>query len=287
MSQGDVRGPTGAKEAPGAGKSRTTGSTQPGAASGEIEGSPGQVIYGAEPVTINAGRPVTTVSVLNTADRPVRVGSHYHFAEANPALEFDRQAAWGRRMNLLAGGMQRFDPGATVEVELVPLAGRRIVRGLRGEVGSIEPGKLADFVLWEPATFGMRPSYVFKSGMAAAALLGDPNAATPTPQPMLPRLGYNVRTRAAAATSVAFVAPVAIESGLADRLAVERKLVPVADMRGRSKADLPENKADLPENTALPKIEVNPDTFAVHIDGEEVTHEPADALPMTQRYMLF
>lgn len=155
-----------------------------------------------------------------------------------------------------------------------------VIHGIDHEVGSIEPGKLADFVLWEPAEFGIRPQAVYKSGMAAQSLLGDPNAAVATPQPLLPRLGYNVNSRAAGQTSVAFVAPAAIEDGLADRLGLDRKLVPVQNMRQRS-------KADLPENDALPDIRVNPDTFAVHIDGEEVTHEPADDLPMTQRYMLF
>lgn len=155
-----------------------------------------------------------------------------------------------------------------------------IIHGLEREVGSIEPGKLADFVLWEPALFGVRPTAVYKAGMTASALLGDPNAAVPTPQPVLPRLGYNAHTRAAAKTSVAFVAPAAIEDGLADRLAVDRKLVAVENMRGRT-------KADLPENDAVPSIEVNPDTFAVHIDGQEVEHEPAVELPMTQSYFLF
>jgi urease subunit beta len=97
--------------------------------------TPGEVLYGDGPVTINAGRPVTTLTVVNTADRPISVGSHYHFAEANPALDFDRKAAWGQHLAILAGAMLRFDPGATVEVELVPLAGRRIVAGLRGEAG--------------------------------------------------------------------------------------------------------------------------------------------------------
>ncbi|WP_326696701.1 urease subunit alpha [Streptomyces sp. NBC_01754] len=155
-----------------------------------------------------------------------------------------------------------------------------VIHGLEEEVGSVEPGKLADLVLWEPALFGVRPTAVYKGGMVAMALLGDPNGAVPTPQPVLPRLGYNVHTRAAAATSVAFVAPVAIEDGLAERVDIKRKLVPVADMRGRS-------KADLPENDALPRIEVDPDTFTVRIDGHEVDHEPADKLPMTQRYFLF
>nr|WP_081237054.1 urease subunit beta [Streptomyces viridosporus] len=108
---------------------------QPGAESGVAPGDPGQIIYDDDPVTINAGRPVVTLSVVNTADRPVSVGSHYHFAEANPALQFDRDRAWGHRLNILAGGMRRFEPGATVEVELVPLGGRRIVRGLRGACG--------------------------------------------------------------------------------------------------------------------------------------------------------
>lgn len=155
-----------------------------------------------------------------------------------------------------------------------------VIHGLEREVGSIEPGKLADFVLWEPALFGVRPTAVYKAGMAASALLGDPNAAVPTPQPVLPRPGYNVHTRAAAKTSVAFVAPAAIEDGLADRLAVDRKLVGVENMRGRT-------KADLPENDAVPAIEVDPDTFNVRIDGQEVDHEPALELPMTQSYFLF
>ena len=96
---------------------------------------PGEVIYGDRPVEINAGRPVLTLHVVNTGDRPVQVGSHYHFAEANPALELDRAAAWGRRLAIPAGTSVRFEPGVPREVELVPLAGRRIVPGLRGECG--------------------------------------------------------------------------------------------------------------------------------------------------------
>ncbi|WP_016910536.1 urease subunit alpha [Streptomyces xiaopingdaonensis] len=155
-----------------------------------------------------------------------------------------------------------------------------LVHGLEREVGSVEPGKLADLVLWEPALFGVRPTTVYKSGMAAMALLGDPNAAVPTPQPVLPRLGYNVHTRAAAATSVAFVAQAAVDDRLAERVAVNRKLVPVEDVRGRT-------KADLPQNDALPSIEVDPDTFTVRIDGQAVEHEPATELPMNHRYFLF
>jgi urease subunit beta len=86
-------------------------------------------------VTLNAGRPVTTLLVTNTADRPVQVGSHYHFAEANPGLAFDRSAAWGQRLDIPAGTAVRFEPGVARQVALVPLAGDRIVPGLRGECG--------------------------------------------------------------------------------------------------------------------------------------------------------
>jgi len=96
---------------------------------------PGEVLCSDEPVVINEGADVVTVLVVNTADRPVQVGSHYHFAEVNPALDFDRKAAWGRRLNVLSGGSVRFEPGATEQVELIPIRGQRIVAGLRGECG--------------------------------------------------------------------------------------------------------------------------------------------------------
>ena len=94
---------------------------------------PGEVLYGDDPVVINAGADVITVRVANTADRPVQVGSHYHFAEANPGLRFDRAAARGKRLNIAAGTTVRFEPGIPVEVELVPIGGLRVVAGLRGE----------------------------------------------------------------------------------------------------------------------------------------------------------
>jgi urease subunit beta len=93
---------------------------------------PGEVLCDDAPVVINAGKDVVTLRVTNTGDRPVQVGSHYHFAEVNPALDFDRDAAWGRRLNVLSGGSMRFEPGAVEEVELVPIGGERIVAGLRG-----------------------------------------------------------------------------------------------------------------------------------------------------------
>jgi urease subunit beta len=92
---------------------------------------PGEILSGEGPVTLNAGRPTLTLVVANTGDRPVQVGSHFHFAQANAALRFDRDAAWGCRLNVPAGTAVRFEPGVEREVSLVPLAGRRVVPGLQ------------------------------------------------------------------------------------------------------------------------------------------------------------
>jgi urease subunit alpha len=155
-----------------------------------------------------------------------------------------------------------------------------IAHGLDGEVGSIEVGKLADLVLWQPAFFGVRPSVVLKGGMIAWAAMGDSNASIPTPQPVLPRPMFGAAPASAAATSVHFVAPAAVHDHLADRLAVRRRLVAVRDTRAL-------RKADLPLNDALPRIEVDPETFTVRIDGDVVEPQPAEELPMAQRYFLF
>lgn len=96
---------------------------------------PGEIVCGTEPVTLFAGRDVVVLAVVNTGDRPVQVGSHYHFAETNPALLFDRAAARGRRLAVPAGTSVRFEPGIECDVALVALAGRRVVAGLRGDVG--------------------------------------------------------------------------------------------------------------------------------------------------------
>jgi urease subunit alpha len=155
-----------------------------------------------------------------------------------------------------------------------------VAHGIDGEVGSIEVGKLADLVLWDPRFFGVRPHVVVKGGMIAWAAMGDANASIPTPQPVLPRPMFGAAPAVAAATSVAFVAQAAIDDGLAARLDVKRRLVPVASTRQRG-------KVDLPENTAMPSITVDPDTFAVRIDGDLVTEAPATVLPLAQRYFLF
>ncbi|HKV19934.1 MAG TPA: urease subunit alpha [Mycobacterium sp.] len=155
-----------------------------------------------------------------------------------------------------------------------------VAHGIDKEVGSIEVGKLADLVLWEPAFFGVRPHAVLKGGMIAWAAMGDANASIPTPQPVLPRPMFGAAPTAAAATSVHFVSPQAIDDGLADRLAVNRRLAPVSNVRGIG-------KADMPLNDATPRIEVEPDTFTVRIDGEVWQEQPAAELPMAQRYFLF
>ncbi|OHV29968.1 MULTISPECIES: urease subunit alpha [Pseudofrankia] len=155
-----------------------------------------------------------------------------------------------------------------------------VAHGLEGEVGSVEAGKLADLVLYEPAFFGVRPSVVIKGGLIAWAAMGDANASIPTPQPVLPRPMFGAARGPAAAGSLTFVAPAAIEDGLAERLQLATPMVPVLDVRSRG-------KADLPGNTATPDIRVDPDTFTVTIDGEAIEPAPVRELPMAQRYFLF
>jgi urease subunit alpha len=155
-----------------------------------------------------------------------------------------------------------------------------IAHGMDREIGSVEPGKLADLVLWDPAFFGVRPDLVLKGGMIAWAAMGDANASIPTPQPILPRPMFGAAPAVAAHTSLHFVSEQAVEDGLAGRVAVARRLAPVTNVRRVG-------KADMPNNDALPRIEVDPDTFTVRVDGEIWAEEPAAELPMAQRYFLF
>jgi len=154
-----------------------------------------------------------------------------------------------------------------------------VAHGLDGDIGSVTAGRLADLVLWDPAFFAVRPHLVIKGGMVAWAAMGDANASIPTPEPVLPRPMFGASGRAASATSLAFVAPAAVEAGLAETVGVERSLVAVKDVRRLT-------KADMAENDALPDIAVDPDTFTVRIDGDAVDPAPAVELPLAQRYCL-
>lgn len=153
-----------------------------------------------------------------------------------------------------------------------------IAHGVDAHLGSVEEGKMADLVLWDPRFFGVRPSLVIKGGAIAWAALGDPNASIPTPQPVLMRPTFG--DAVGADLSVSFVAPAAIEDGLRERLGLRRELLPVADTRGVT-------KADLINNDALPRIDIRADTFAISIDGEPVEPAPAAELPLAQLYQMF
>jgi len=152
-----------------------------------------------------------------------------------------------------------------------------IAHGLDAHVGSVEPGKLADLTLWQPKFFGVRPDVVLKGGALVYGALGDPNASIPTPQPVLqrPALGYG----AGADVSLSFVSPEALDDGLADRLGLGRGLVGVGDTRGVG-------KAQMKLNDALPRIDIDPETFRIDIDGETVLPMPAERLPLAQLYTL-
>jgi len=155
-----------------------------------------------------------------------------------------------------------------------------VAHGIDHVVGSVEPGKLADLVLWDPRFFGWRPDLVVKGGAIVYAALGDPNASIPTPQPVLLRPALVAEGGAGADRSVSFVAPAALEDGLGGRLGLRRRLEAVRPTREVT-------KADMVNNDATPRIEVDPESFAITIDGELVRPEPATELPLAQRYSLF
>ncbi|GJD74175.1 urease subunit alpha [Methylobacterium goesingense] len=156
-----------------------------------------------------------------------------------------------------------------------------IAHGVSAHIGSVEPGKLADLVLWTPAFFGVKPDLVIKGGAIATAPMGDPNASIPTPQPVHYRPMFGAYGRVPFATALTFVSKAAIEDGLGERLGLQKRLVAVENVRGGI------SKKSMILNDATPNIEVDPETYDVRADGELLVCEPADVLPMAQRYFLF
>ena len=156
-----------------------------------------------------------------------------------------------------------------------------IAHGVSRHIGSIEVGKRADLVLWNPAFFGVKPDMVLLGGTIAAAPMGDPNASIPTPQPMHYRPMFGAYGKAIAASSVTFVSEAALSEGLQGKLGVEKGMLAVGNTRSGI------GKKAMLLNDATPHIEVNPETYEVRADGELLTCEPATVLPMAQRYFLF
>ena len=156
-----------------------------------------------------------------------------------------------------------------------------IAHGVSRHIGSVEVGKLADLVVWSPAFFGVKPDCIIKGGAIAAAPMGDPNASIPTPQPVHYRPMFGAFGRARMQTSLTFVSGAAVEDGLAHRLGVGKQLVAVENVRGGI------SKKSMVNNDATPVIEVDPETYDVRADGELLVCEPAEVLPMAQRYFLF
>jgi len=155
-----------------------------------------------------------------------------------------------------------------------------VAHGISHEIGSIEVGKRADLVLWSPAFFGVKPEMVLMGGMIVAAQMGDPNASIPTPQPVYSRLMFGGYGRAVEHCAVTFVSAAAQNDGLRSRLGLAKQTVAVQNTRNIG-------KRDLKLNTALPHIEVHPETYEVRANGELLTCQPVDVVPMAQRYFLF
>ena len=156
-----------------------------------------------------------------------------------------------------------------------------IAHGMADHIGSIEEGKLADLVLWSPAFFGVKPDLVIKMGSIAAAAMGDPNASIPTPQPVHYRPMFAAYGKSMTESAVTFVSQAAQDAGIGEQLDLAKRTVAVRNTRGGI------GKADMRLNDYCPEIEVDPETYEVRADGELLTCEPADVLPMAQRYFLY
>ena len=155
-----------------------------------------------------------------------------------------------------------------------------IAQGVGSHVGSIEVGKIADLVVWKPMFFGTKPDMVIKAGMIVAAAMGDPNASIPTPQPVHYRPMFGAYGNAIAKTSFSFVSQAGIDAGIAAEFGLSKSLLAVSNTRNIG-------KKDMKLNDALPKMEVDPETYQVKADGELLTCQPVDTVPMAQRYFLF
>ena len=155
-----------------------------------------------------------------------------------------------------------------------------LAHGIAAEVGSIEPGKLADLVLWKPAFFGVKPEIIVKGGFIAWSVMGDSNASIPTPQPVLYRPMFGSFGNAPASTSVLFTSKAALAEGSLEALNIAKRLVAVDKCRSVG-------KSDMIHNSSMPDLSVDPETYEVRADGELLTCEPASELPMAQRYFMF
>jgi len=155
-----------------------------------------------------------------------------------------------------------------------------LTHGIAKHVGSVEIGKLADLVVWKPAFFGVKADLILKCGTITGALMGDPNASIPTPQPVHYRPMFGAFGKSLAASCVTFVSGAAVKAGIAKKLKLDRIVLPVSGTRKL-------RKKDMVLNGATPKMEVDSETYQVHADGELLTCEPATVLPMAQRYFLF
>jgi len=156
-----------------------------------------------------------------------------------------------------------------------------IAHGLSAHIGSVEVGKRADLVLWKPAFFGAKPEMILMGGSIVAAPMGDPNASIPTPQPVHYRPMFAAYGKSLTASSVTFVSEAALATELPDRLGTDKAMLPVGNTRGGI------GKHAMIHNTATPAVEVDPETYEVRADGELLTCEPAETVPLAQRYFLF
>lgn len=155
-----------------------------------------------------------------------------------------------------------------------------IAHGISDYVGSIEVGKMADLVLWDPKFFGAKPEMILKNGMAVFSLMGDANATIPTPEPLILRPMYGGLGKALGQSSITFVSKAALDNNVKEKLGLEKMVLPVHNIRNLT-------KKDMKLNTATPHIEVDPQTYEVKIDGKLITCDPVDVVPMGQRYFLF